>query len=242
MIGQRAKIGDLTQFAKDRGITEAPVLSQEDACRLAAKIGDYEPKADDFHPPEVPYGYKPLPDEIFIFGDREFVNYNLARVKAMGAKGEILNYDPANIRICILDGPMPQPETAVPQIGTPVIGSDDFVRRISGLPEGHGTSDAEYRASLRDPEIPEGVKKAIRQYFAKREAEETTSKVKRFIPTQKNFVGRKVPFVSEAAYQKPKDMSARQFKKTKKSRFREFRTAHTLATKALATLKDSAAS
>lgn len=103
-------------------------------------------------------------------------------------------------------------------------------------------TDARYRAALRDDETPEPVKRAIRQYFKKRNAEEMTSKVKAVQPLQRDRKGRGVSIKSDVAYKKPDGMSARQFKKQKKARFREFRQAYSLATKAMTTLQSTKAS
>lgn len=216
----RAKIGDVTQFLKDRGITEAPTLSNEDAARITAitHAAILAPKEGDFQPPEVEYGYQPAKDEILLTGTREFCNYNLARVRSMIESSQIIDGDITKVRFCITDGsPTPEPQ-ATP---TEVIGSDAFQRRIAGLPEEDKVApftDVQYRAALKSDDTPEPVKKAIRKYFADRDRPKSTAA--KFIPVQKNFVGRNVPFVSEAAYKRPAGMSGRQFRKSKKEMFR----------------------
>lgn len=208
-------------------------INDEAAARIVAitNAEDYAPKPDEFYPPEVDASFQPEPTDILISGDREFVHFNYARVKKMIADGELPEAKVEDVRFRITDGsPRPEAASAEP---TPIMGTPEFVARISGTPfvNPDAKTDAEYRAALKDDATPEPVKKAIREYFDKDQNPQSTAK--RFIPTQRAVVapqkmgmpimGKMVPFVSDAPYKKPAGMSARQFKKSKKASFRAFR-------------------
>lgn len=80
-------------------------------------------------------------------------------------------------------------------------------------------TDADYRRALKDDTVPDAVKKAIRKYFA----DQVKSTMTKLHPIGRNQFGKPLPHRSPDAYQKPKDMTARQWKKMKKAKFREFR-------------------
>lgn len=121
-----------------------------------------------------------------------------------------------------------------------IVGDAEFVKRHMEKLESEGNerevdvtiqeptptiTDAQYRAALNDVDVPEPVKKAIRQYFKEKKklykAETRPTPEIHHAGFDKH--GKAVPLRSSFEYRKPNDMSARQFKKERKARFREWR-------------------
>lgn len=119
-----------------------------------------------------------------------------------------------------------------------VMGDENFVAKHQTELESQGhevepvveVTDAMRRAFLRDPGKSETVKRAIRMGMKQERERQLKSNAKTFIPNAPHGIPH--PLYANVPYKRPADMSARQFKKMRKSKFREFRQNARMATAA----------